>query len=487
MVRIERCLHTISRTYNAVMDSQLDEEVNCTVTVKNTFVDLVELKVESRRSSVPASSRLCRKDIRPSLCPGEGILNVDNINDDSTTDASALSESGSRTPMSMDDSSPKSPPSPFCSSIQPPPSSFAPAVSFAQAVPCAQAVPPPPTPIHGRRLNAQAVAFQPKTLPQPKDPNKERYKSDFGKVLQLAKAAIQDSEHVTNVELSQDANGWSIVIQPTGNSEENLTEILMTLVKEALLGATSKSKTIYVMGYAEKTKAFNVRAQGFEATLGAMRSASSACWHVFKKGFCRHGKDCSKQHAACQVPVHVLVEGAQLDSNPRFASEFKQVVDNLALTVTSSLQASPYLEVVRAFQHRDQKGWTIEMTANEELTQDKEEYLLTLAKNALLGANSNAPNVYIMGLAAKPFTFKSHGFVTMIGDMQDEAKVCWDLYSRGSCSRSACDCRWGHPKCLMPINVLVKGKSSCNNVPLRLHTAMQQHCGGSGHGFVTRR
>ena len=36
-----------------------------------------------------------------------------------------------------------------------------------------------------------------------------------------------------------------------------------------------------------------------------------------------------------------------------------------------------------------------------------------------------------------PARWKPRGFVSMLGDMQDESRVCWDLYSKGSCGRDA--------------------------------------------------
>lgn len=438
---------------------------DCAVTIKNTFIhDLepVDAHVEPRRKSVPASSRLCQP-AHSSICTGK--LLVDRLiceASDVSTDASACSESGTRTPMSscMDDASPASCgfPQEMQWSLTPPP--------------LPHVAPRPESTSQRLRLNAKAAAFQPQMVSQTaKEPIVERYSKHIAEVLRAAKQALQDSAHVVNVEISHDQNGWSVVIQPTGDSEEHMwkNELLLKTAKEALLEAASKSKSIYVMGYCGKDT-FNMRAQGFEATLGAMRDAGSACWHIFKKGFCRHAADCSKQHPAFTVPVHVLVEGMQLNSCPRFADAFKQVVADLTQNVTSLLEESPYVEMVAAFKDGGYPGWTIEMTAKEELTAQNEEYLLTLAKNALFSASSDLEILYIMGYAVKPFTSKPHGFVTMIGDMQDESRVCWDMYSKGSCSRD-CSCRWEHPECLMPINVVVKQHSSFDALAVSLISA----------------
>jgi len=432
-----------------------------TIRVKNTFIDIdacVDLPSLQRSSSAPAFSQLCQ---------GTSLEDESrNSADDVSTHASSESESGSRTPMTTDgDSTPCTPQSPKTFSMPPPPEPFAPALE------CGTCGPRRPAP--AQRLNAKAAAFLPQSATRVQNPMHEQYKMYFAEVMCLATLALQSSKDVMSVEVAQDAAGWSVVIQPAGRCDEKKTEVLMTLAKEALLSASSKSKHIHVMGYSGP-KPFDMCAQGFEATLGAMKSASTACWHIFKKGFCRHGDGCSKQHAVCQVPVRVLIEGVQLKAGRRAASSFTQAVGDLALGLTSALEESPYLERVTAFKDKDHPGWTIEMIAKGQLTAQNEEYLLTLAKKAFFSANLD--NVYIMGAAAKPFMSKPHGFVSIIGNMKDESKVCWDLYSKGCCTRHA-NCRWAHPECLMPINVVVKEKSACFALPISLHAAMQQVSG----------
>jgi len=413
-----------------------------TTTIKNTFITVEQspTHLQARRRSVPHSSRFCYTD---DASIGFGKLCLANMHSDVSncpTEAYSCSDfSGTRTPESMDDLTPAN------SQIAPPPS-FLPG----QMV---------------RRLNSKAAAFQPQVATQ--EPSKDCYKKHIAEVIRLTRVAMTNSEHVASVETSEDASGWSIIIQPKGTrgDDENnwQSELLMTQAKEALLDAATSTRSIYVMGYCN-AKPFTARPLGFEATLGAMQNATSACWHVFKKGFCRHGDDCCKQHPGCLVPVRVIVEGVQFKSDPRFADIFKEQVADLALTVTAACGANSYVEQAEAFKDKDYQGWTIELTPIGEMTAQKD-YLLTVAKNAIFSASRNSGAVYIMGYAAKPFFEKSGGFVTMIGDMQDESRVCWDFYSKGCCSRD-CACRYEHTECLMPINVVVKEKS----YPISLNT-----------------
>jgi len=434
-------------------DENVDQSFDVTPTVKNTFItiEFTPKNAATRRSSVPASSRLSRK-AHANMCGGK--LLGDNVHSDSTYETEASGSSGTRTPNSLDDLSPMLSffPSPQEVCVFPQNSWSTPPWSLDQ-------IAPPPKPHSQLRrigLNSKAAAFQPQGLVQSQaaEPNTEPYKKHIAEVIRLAKVSLKYSQHVKGVEISEDATGWSVIIKPKGN-EENLfqTELLTTLAKEALLDAAAKSKCIYVMGYCAP-KPFNMNPLGFDATLGAMQSAPSACWHVFKKGFCRHGDDCCKQHPHLQVPVHVIVEGAQLKSCTRFAEAFKEQVADLALTVTAALGENPHVEFVEAFKDQDSQGWSIELTVNKHEAVDKE-MLLTLAKNALFNGSGRSEFIYIMGYAAKPFMRTSGGFVTILGDMQDESRVCWDLYSKGFCSRD-CVCCWEHPECLMSLNVIVK-------------------------------
>jgi len=438
-----------------------------TTTVKNTFIDFetVPTFAQPRRASLPASSRLCREtDIK--------ARTDSDASTDAQTEASTCSECGVKTPMSLDSYCFESADSQECpddacaqSLWSTPPSRM---TSMPQS-PMRQAMPSPKH-VGSCHLSAKADAFKPQLAPEEPAQQQGRYR--FAEVINYVKKKLQESELVAHVEASDDMNGWFLTIQPKGLGESWQSDSLIAAAKEALLEAASQSKRSYVMGYCGP-KPFIEQPQGFEATLGIMESARSACYHVFKKGFCRHGTECSKQHPANLVPVHVLVESAQLKSCTRFAAAFEQEVANLAMSVASTLGACTLTDKVEAFKDEGCQGWTIEITPQEELKPHKE-YLIDVAKNALFNASSGSNTAYIMGYATKPFIAKAQGFLTMIGDMQDDTRACWDFYSKGICTRD-CACRWEHPECLMPVNVVIKERSS-----LRCSAASFQYLVGNG-------
>jgi len=92
-------------------------------------------------------------------------------------------------------------------------------------------------------------------------------------------------------------------------NDELLTSEILADAQKSLLEVTKQSKSIYVMGYCTP-EAFVAQPYGFDTTLGAMENATKACWHVFKKGRCRHGCNCAKQHPIFEMPLQVVVEMA---------------------------------------------------------------------------------------------------------------------------------------------------------------------------------
>lgn len=428
-----------------------EELLEVTPTVKNTFINFdCTPKNGPRRtgSSVPASTRLC-KDAETLSERKTRTATLDT--DISTCHGSTCSEAGSEEPpLSSAVSTPQLPESGWQLGLE--------------------QVEPPPTPTALRnvvRLNSKAAAFTPLSMAadanatatqQPTD----HYQRQISEVVRCAKVAMSASEHIMDISLSHDEKGYTMIIRPNCAVADGhwQTSILLQLARDALLDVAAASNCVYVLGYCAKP--FNMRALGLEATLGAMMAAKTACWHVFKKGFCRHTNNCCKQHPVKEAQIQILVEGVQFNAHASFVKSFCDQVAELTLNVSAALDECPYVELVEAFKGQDGQGWTIEITPKGHLT-GCEEYLMTLAKNSLFGATGSSGIPYIMGYASRPFVSRPNGFVTVLGDMQDESRVCWDLYSKGYCTRD-CDCKWEHPECMMPLNVIMKEKSSLSLV-----------------------
>lgn len=441
--------------------------------VKNTFACFQYESVyasqheQTRRVSVPPSAKLCGEHIVYDKLD-QACYNDSDDSTDAHTDISTFSECGTKTPMSLDN----------CGIEEA-------CTSPLEDAPCENLwlVPPPPMPFMAAQhesprphLSPKADVFQPQMAQQVVDDKLDSqtqvYKNRFAEVVATVRKNIMSSDHVAGVELCENDGTWCLVLKPCRECDETeQVELLMDIAKDAFLEATSESKCVYLMGYCSP-KPFEMQPHGFQATLGAMENAKTACWHVFKKGFCRHGDTCSKTHAACEVPVRVLVESSSLKSTASSIGEFKQDMANLAMAMTASLEECPYADKVEAFKDKDHQGWTVEVTPKEELKSHKD-YLLMLAKNIMFTVTERSNNAYIMGYAKQPFIPTSRGFVAMIGDVQDESATCWDLFSEGTCCRG-CSCRWQHPECLMPVNVVVKERSTLKCSPAMLEYLASQ-------------
>jgi hypothetical protein len=134
------------------------------------------------------------------------------------------------------------------------------------------------------------------------------YNRKVNKIITRVAKRIEDSELVSRVLVSSTSQAYSMVVQVHGNSS-SLTQEVSALAQKELLQIAKESKSIYILGFCTP-QAFKMRSRGFDTTLVSMENASKACWHIFKKGFCRHGVECVKQHPGLNMPLQVFVETA---------------------------------------------------------------------------------------------------------------------------------------------------------------------------------
>lgn len=295
-----------------------------------------------------------------------------------------------------------------------------------------------------QKLSAKATAFKPR--PQVSSEELDKVAS----MIEATKKNLENSRSIASVDAVHTPEGWSIVIVPGGKSRSPVDRVVAA-AKDALLKAAEGSDNVYVLGYAAPQSAFAEKPQGFEAQLAVMKSTETACWRIFKRGACHHDADCCKDHPSLQVPVQVYVESAQFLGQATIVDYFKQEVASFVMMVTSMLTSTASAQ---AFNDQDGQGWRVEVTLRPEDLLYKEHFL-AVAKNALIESAQSSSSVYIMGSGAKPFISTSQGFTTMLGEMTDRSQACWDVYMHGCCWRNNA-CRWKHPQCLMPLNIVLK-------------------------------
>jgi hypothetical protein len=226
---------------------------------------------------------------------------------------------------------------------------------------------------------------------------------------------------------------------------------------EALMEATTKSKySIFVMGYASP-QPYTCKTHGFDATLGAMEGAGEACWHIYKKGFCRHGDSCVRQHPLELVSVEVFVESARLDAPEYIAKSFQMQVYHAAMEVVSQMQQSRYVDNVVASKDEERQAWTIEIQPRQNFAlRTYHDSVITSAQNAVFFATGRPKTPYIFGYAIKPFRSIPGGFVTILVDALDKHRACWKYYSQGYCPRTSSECQWDHSTCSMPLTLVIR-------------------------------
>lgn len=431
--------------------------------VKNTFITLTKPFVCATRrlKSVPASLRLFPESDDSFSYEAKVCRADSDISNDEWTEASTCYEEddGMKTPLVSDSEDSFSvaslPMSPMRQRpTMPTPLNFVPPLSILSTQPTtAQAEVPPPPPGHFRtplRLNSKAPAFKPMT--QASDDMLPHYKFHIAKVVKTAMDTLQKCALASHVQILENPRDCTITLK-TKAAGELARANMLAAAKQALSDAAAQSKCIFVMGFAAPDP-FTMTPLGFEATLGAMENAKTACWHVFKKGFCRHESGCRMQHAVAKVPVRVVVESAEFKAPVAAVIDFKDSVADLVSTVTNALQKSHYAAKVEACADVAAQSWSIEVSGIRD-TPAQQELMLAFAKQALLDTSARLGVVDVIGRTAKPFAPKSNGFVAVIGEMQPENKICWDYYSSGFC-RKGCACKWEHPACQIPVSVHIK-------------------------------
>jgi hypothetical protein len=133
-----------------------------------------------------------------------------------------------------------------------------------------------------------------------------RYPYDCAKVIKRTMRMLQGSELIANVEKSQSSHECLLTIRMSAKGALQKDQVL-AFAQKSLLDIASPCKSIYIMGFRSPSP-FIPTLSGFDFKYGAMGNANAACWQVFKKGFCRHGDTCRKEHAVWEMPMRVLIE-----------------------------------------------------------------------------------------------------------------------------------------------------------------------------------
>lgn len=297
------------------------------------------------------------------------------------------------------------------------------------------------------KLNASAAPFKP--IFSPSKPvttlQDTENQSSIREMIVAAKRILEKSSKIKSVEVVEDDDAWSLAVVPAVTVRLDNT---LELAQSALLEAAENSSNAYVLGYRNPETAFVRKSHGFECQLGIMAQKRWACWHYFSEGSCKY-TDCRKDHPSLQVPLQVNVEMTSLDAPMHQVQQFKEEVAQLLITLTTILMNT--MGVVSADGFHEDQGCCIEIFIQDAAQKG---HILATAQNAIIELTQISNIVYPV-VASTPYFAKPQGFAFILGDRADQSKTCWDHYMYGVCRREHA-CRWHHPKCLIPVNVIVR-------------------------------
>jgi hypothetical protein len=268
---------------------------------------------------------------------------------------------------------------------------------------------------------------------------------------------LQHADKIRSVDLFEDLKGFRISIQATGkNTPDGEIKHLIDLAKATLtdsMSTLSGAKHMHILGFRCPTGGFHTTLNGAIATVGVMKDANKACWHLYKKGYCQHGQACKFVHPCPTSDIEIIVEGMQVGKKSRaVVQRFCKDVASLVEAVATDLAECSYTAQVECTESSG--GWTIEVTPQDSAATEADFW--TLAQGMLSKATN--PQICITRFATMPYTCRQSRFTCLVANVNSVSDICFDCYSKGQCKfgDSSRRCRFQHPTCLMPITFSVK-------------------------------
>jgi hypothetical protein len=114
----------------------------------------------------------------------------------------------------------------------------------------------------------------------------------------------------------------------------------------------------------------------------------------------------------------------------------KQAADVVAKIEIAALSSEWDVEVSIT---KSSNGFNVAVMMEDEDVAHWDELAAEVKETLLQGAQEST-NLYVLGYANNAFQSTTRGFVATLGEMQDPAWACWDIYAMGCCQYgNACD------------------------------------------------
>jgi len=100
-------------------------------------------------------------------------------------------------------------------------------------------------------------------------------------------------------------------------------------------------------------------------------------------------------------------------------------------------------------------GWTINAYVAFPALKERRAAFMALAQEVVRHSTDAAPEVFLIGFAASPFTPMPMGFGVALALMPERSKACWESYSLGFCEPPS-TCLKDHPKVRVGIQICLR-------------------------------
>lgn len=161
----------------------------------------------------------------------------------------------------------------------------------------------------GPRLNPKARAWTPGEAPAPPAPVMQRprmtdFASQLAYIVAAASAALSACPFVASAEAFEAPSGWTVLAR-LHPQHAHLRDQALGCAREAIRQGAAAAVQTHLLGC--HGTPFKVTPVGFAALLAAVPDENTACWGLLERGFCRFGPRCHWQHPTLQASVDVVI------------------------------------------------------------------------------------------------------------------------------------------------------------------------------------
>lgn len=119
---------------------------------------------------------------------------------------------------------------------------------------------------------------------------------------------LSSAQHIVDVQVQDGGMGGTTMIAAKSSSTSPDSQLIFSMVKDAILNSASQSENTYVLGYgAQPFK--NLDELSFSMSIACVPAAhqETACWDFYEKGFCHRCATCRWDHPSDTDTMRMIV------------------------------------------------------------------------------------------------------------------------------------------------------------------------------------